>query len=247
MSTGYNEAMSIPPIIVFLGGADLDEPDPRTRRSLETLGSKPIVIAADSGFERARLADVEVDHLVGDLDSIDPGLLDRIEQVRIHAHPADKDATDAELALHLARRIARDQPTDLLVVGGTGGRLDHLLADIALLASELTEPFRLIAHLDRAIIRIVRPGPATVFDGVDGEIVSLLPQAGPVDGVDTAGLRWPLVDATLHAGTTRGVSNELAGGRATVSIRSGVLAVIQPGVAAARIEDRSGTYDPSPT
>lgn len=238
--------MPTPPIIVFLGGDDPARLAPRTRHSLDAAGPDPIVIAADSGYERARRAGVHVHHLVGDLDSIDSRQRAEIDSSRIHGHPTDKDATDAELAFHLARQITEGEPTDLLVVGGTGGRLDHLLADIALFASDLTDSFRLIAHLDAATIRIARPGTAAVFQGAAGDIVSLLPQGGPVEGVDTSGLRWPLVDATLDSGTTRGISNELIGPEVDVSIRSGVLAVIQPGVAAAPIEDRTGPYDPSP-
>ena len=61
----------------------------------------------------------------------------------------------------------------------------------------------------------------------------------------TDGLRWALVDATLAAGTTRGVSNELAAATATVSVGDGVVAVLQPGTRA-EVVPRSTPYDPTP-
>ncbi len=58
------------------------------------------------------------------------------------------------------------------------------------------------------------------------DLVSLLATGGPAAGVSTTGLRWPLDDAVLEPGSTRGVSNELTGGRATVTVREGSLLVI---------------------
>jgi thiamine pyrophosphokinase len=67
------------------------------------------------------------------------------------------------------------------------------------------------------------------LEGPVGGIVSLIPLHGPATGVTTAGLLYPLADEDLAAGSTRGVSNELTGPVATVTIRGGVLAAVQPG------------------
>ena len=50
----------------------------------------------------------------------------------VERHPADKDATDLELALRRARATRGAQR--IVVVGGGGGRLDHFLANALLLA-----------------------------------------------------------------------------------------------------------------
>jgi thiamine pyrophosphokinase len=64
--------------------------------------------------------------------------------------------------------------------------------------------------------------------GRSGELCTLLPAGGPADGVTTTGLRYPLRDERLPAGTTRGVSNVFVDGAATVTVRTGVLLAVQP-------------------
>jgi thiamine pyrophosphokinase len=63
-------------------------------------------------------------------------------------------------------------------------------------------------------------------EGHPGELVSLIPWGGKVTGVTTAGLRWPLKDDTLYPYKTRGISNELLGQTASVSLESGLLLVV---------------------
>ncbi len=193
---------------------------------------------------------VRVDHVVGDLDSVSDTAL-RHAQVggaEIHRHPADKDATDIELAvdLVLGDLAAGTGPATLLVVGGGGGRLDHLLADLLVLTGPALAGLEVTAHLGAATITVVRAGHGRTLTGQVHEQVSLLPVHGPADGVSTEGLRWPLVDAHLAAGTTRAVSNELDATTASIRLTTGVLAVIQPGTVAAPIVPRSTPYDPTP-
>ncbi|MET0903755.1 MAG: hypothetical protein ABWZ52_10990, partial [Acidimicrobiales bacterium] len=59
--------------------------------------------------------------------------------------------------------------------------------------------------------------------------VTLLPVHGPARAVTTTGLLYPLDAEDLHAGSTRGVSNELVHDPATVALTEGVLVAIQPG------------------
>ena len=66
------------------------------------------------------------------------------------------------------------------------------------------------------------------LSGPIGALCTLLAVHGPAHGVTTAGLRYPLHDATLLPGSTRGVSNELVVPTAQVSITDGTLVVVQP-------------------
>lgn len=238
-----------PHVVVVLGGDD--GPDQR----LVPLRTPDLVVVADSGLHRADALGLGVDHVVGDLDSVAPGRLAMAVKAgaEIHAHSADKDATDAELALRFAHdRFAvgsADPPGErrrLVVIGGSTGRVDLLLADLLLLGGPFTEPFDTVAHIGPSTISVVRPGRPVAVRGGIGEQVSLLPVHGPAAGVATEGLRWPLVDAVLSAATTRGVSNELVREDATVQIDDGVLLVVQQGIVAPVNDRREGLYDPSP-
>ena len=179
------------------------------------------MIAADSGFDHARRLGIEVDVLVGDLDSVSPQGL-ALAGV-IEKHPSDKDATDLAIALHAA---LREGAASVFVVGGGGGRIDHFLANAALLASAEYRDLTLTWLPGTAVISVVRD--RIELSGSPGDLVSLLPYGGRVGGVTTTGLRWPLHEAELPPGTSRGVSNQMVGRIAIVELKEGTLLVVRP-------------------
>ncbi len=184
------------------------------------------VIAADSGLRSATTLGLKVDLVVGDLDSVDRDDLARAEALgtRVDRHPEDKDRTDLAIALDA---VLEEGPAQVTVVGGHGGRLDHLLANVALLAAPRYAPLRIRALLGAALVHIVRD--AVSLTGQPDDLVSLLAVHGEARGVTTQGLRFPLEGATLHPGSSRGVSNRFARSHAQVSLESGALVVVQPG------------------
>jgi thiamine pyrophosphokinase len=187
-----------------------------------------VVIAADSGLQNAEALDMPVDVIVGDLDSAD---LDAVEAAvaagaRIERHRPDKDATDLELALDCAQR---EGATRIVVIGGGGGRVDHFLANVMLLAHPRYAGIALEAYMDDAHIHVARGGePPVAVHGPRASIVTLLPIGGPARGIVTDGLQYPLRAEDLGPGTTRGVSNVLAADRATVALAEGALIVVRP-------------------
>jgi thiamine pyrophosphokinase len=167
--------------------------------------------------------------VVGDADSLSAASVDalRADGVDVRIHPAQKDESDAELALRAALSAGA---TEILFVGAFGGqRVEHTIANLLL----LTLPD--LAGIDVTLI----DGPSTVrvigagggpgcadLAGERGDYVSLLPLRDAVDGVTTAGLTYPLVGATLRQGFTRGLSNELAADVGEVRTAKGLLAVV---------------------
>ncbi len=207
-------------VLVLAGGDAVLLPLPRPLPRLD------LVVAADGGYGAAALLEVPVDLLVGDLDSVQPDDLEaaRAAGTRIEQHPVDKDRTDLALALDA---IVATGPADVLLVGGHGGRLDHLLANVALLAAPAYTSLQVTALLGEAVVTVIRDRAALV--GSPGELVSLLAMHGPAHGVSTRGLRFPLDEATLPVGSSLGVSNVFTGARATVTVSDGVLVAVQPG------------------
>ncbi len=204
--------------LVFAGG----DPSPPGLR--DRLPDPDLVVAADSGLDHADALGIEVDLVVGDLDSVSAGALDRARAAgaTIEAHPADKDQTDLELAM--AAAIERGA-SRIVVVGGNGGRLDHLLANVAVLASDSYADVAVEALMGEAALHVVRTSVS--LRGAPGDLVSLLAVGGDAV-VSTEGLRYPLDAEVLVAGVGRGVSNELTGTQAEVVVTAGVVLVVQP-------------------
>jgi len=187
------------------------------------IGHVDYVIAADSGLQAVERLGLTADLVVGDLDSVDPALLDR-PGLEVDRHPPAKDQTDIVLALDRARDLG---PRAVVVVSGGGGRLDHALANLLVLASPRYAQVRVRALIGDAEVAVVRDHHTMTAPA--GTVVSLFAVDGPAHGVTTEGLRYPLRDEVLDPLSSRGVSNEFAGGPAAVHVARGALLVIRPG------------------
>jgi thiamine pyrophosphokinase len=142
---------------------------------------------------------------------------------RVEQFPAEKDFTDLELALQRARDVGA---ADVLVVGGAGGRLDHFVANVLVLASPDYATMQVRALVGDALMTVIRD--RRELHGEPGTLLTLLPLGGPARGIRTEGLRYPLRDETLTPGSTRGVSNVFEAPVATVALDAGVLLAVQP-------------------
>jgi thiamine pyrophosphokinase len=208
--------------IVLAGG------DPVASGMRRSLPDDAYVVAADSGVHLADGLGLHVDCVVGDMDSADPAAVDAAERAgaTIERHPAEKDATDLELALLAAQRHGVDR---VVIVGGAGGRLDHFLANVALLASPRFVELGIEARFGDARVRVARGGgPPVEIEGSPGDLVTLLPAGGSARGVTTKGLQYPLHGDDLPLGTSRGVSNVIVDAPASVALDDGTLLVVQP-------------------
>lgn len=202
-------------ILVFAGGDRL-EPD-----LAQELPVADLVMAADSGYDAAVSLGFAVDVLVGDLDSITtqpiPG------HVVVERHPVDKDQTDLDLALELAMR---DEPSRVVVVGGTGGRLDHELATASLICDERWSEVEMDWVSSRGRAHVIRR--RRIVHGDPGATVTLLAVGGAVTGLTTRGLKWELERATFEPGSTWGVSNVMKAPIADIAVGSGCLLLVFP-------------------
>lgn len=217
-------------VVVFTGG------DPVRNDLARFVPSDAFVVAADSGLHTALAFGQRVDVAVGDFDSASPDALAAASDAgtRIERHPRSKDQTDLELGLD--RAIAQS-PERIVVIGGYGGRLDHFLGNVLVLASDRYRESTVEAHLGDGRVYVVRD--SIELNGRVGELLTLLPVHGAAHGVTTDGLRFPLTAETLEAGSTRGVSNEFVAPTASVRIDAGVVLAVAPGVSVT-------SPDPSP-
>lgn len=207
-------------VLIFGGG------DPPTTTDRSRFPSADVVIAADHGADHALACGLTPDVVIGDLDSVSVAGLERAAAAgaTIARHAPDKDESDLELALLRARQL---RPARIVVTAVRGGRADHELANLLVIA-QMAEPdvaIDVVSGSDR--FHPVR-GARCLAVQVD-QVVTLLPMLGPAIGVRTVGLHYPLAGETLDAGSTRGISNIAVGPTIEIEVAEGVLLVVIPG------------------
>ncbi|APQ59735.1 MULTISPECIES: thiamine diphosphokinase [Paenibacillus] len=204
--------------IVFSGGR-LNEED------LHQIQPDDFIIGADKGALFLIEHGITPHVSVGDFDSITPEEKEKVElasQRMIACDPVLKDLTDTELALE----IAMDEHVDhVLLLGVTGTRMDHTLANVQILVRAMQH------HISCAIMDahnyIELTGSTLEIQPMGYTYTSLLPMTAEVTGIQLEGFMYPLHNATLKMGQSRAVSNKLTASKGTISIKSGLLLVIQ--------------------
>ncbi len=178
------------------------------------------VIAADSGYGNAVALGITPNLIVGDFDSFPESELPHdIERLKV---PAEKDFTDAQLAVDVAIKKGCRR---LTIVGGLSGRLDHTLSCLALLE-----------NINKA------GGFGIITDGQNRvrylkNTSELLPRSHfryfgllAVDStakVSIEGCKYPLKNATLRREDAYAVSNEIEGNCAFVSVKKGGVFLVE--------------------
>lgn len=182
------------------------------------------VVCVDGGLVHCLAMGWKPSLLIGDFDSAPAEMLLRpdIQAVKRLSFPPSKDTSDLELALDT---LANDDVDEVLILGVSGGRTDHMLFNWMLPARKAW-PFSLRLIDDSADALCITAKRPFVGSCVQGVTMSLLALSS-CKGVMTRGLLYPLISANMTAGSTLGLSNQSTGAQVEVSLELGTLLVIQ--------------------
>lgn len=185
-----------------------------------------MIIAADHGLMMADRLHIPLDYILGDFDSVPEEILNKYREgsVPIKTYPTEKDKTDTQIAIELALKHA---PVTIDLVGATGSRLDHTLANLhlLLLPMQLKVDAFLLDRYNRISLR--QSSFHLTKAGQYGDYVSLLPFTGEVRGLTLTGFKYPLEQVTMTLGSSLGISNEIAAEEARVEFNEGILIVFE--------------------
>lgn len=182
------------------------------------LRSDDYVICADGGYNHAKKLGVKPSVVIGDMDSIGDNDYDG-EIINL---PIRKDFTDSEVC---AKYILLKHFEEVMMLGFTGKRQDHSLANLLLLKQFADAETN--AYIVDEYNEIHYTKPETNIYGKKGDLVSIIPITGNLAGVTTKGLDYPLNDETLIFGESRGVSNVMTSNKCTITVQSGFGLIIK--------------------
>lgn len=172
-----------------------------------------LVVAADRGIESLLELNYSPDYLIGDFDSIGRDLLIKVEEsdIKIVRHPIAKDETDTQLAVDLLLDLGCKSIT---LVGVTGTRLDHTMANISLLRDLYLKNIKAKIVDDNNIIEYL--GDRVYIEKKKGYYISIIPISLEGIVVSLEGFFFPLSKKTISYGSSLGVSNYLVKDSGTI-------------------------------
>lgn len=177
-----------------------------------------LVIACDGGYEHCVKRGLRVDLVAGDFDSL--GYVPVHPQV-VRLKP-EKDDTDTGWAVKEGLKRGYQE---FVIYGGSGGRLSHTIANIALLADLAAKGCSGLMIGQKTWHRVIRNSGIS-FDSSQRGYLSVFCLGDEAKGVFEEGLKYGLCDALLTKEYPVGVSNEFIGKESRVSVREGTLLLI---------------------
>lgn len=189
-------------------------------------GEDVIWVGVDRGVVYLLEEGITPDRAFGDFDSVTGEELDWMRERVSHLdiYPAEKNETDMELALSWA---IQQKPEKIFLFGATGGRLDHMLANVQILIKSIDSQIEMSMVDTKNMIHMQAPGKYHLHINKQYPYVSFLPFTREVRGIFLDGFKYSLSNKDISWGSTLCVSNELVVEKGTYSFEEGIIIVVR--------------------
>ena len=199
------------------------------RCALELLENKKadFLIAVDRGLEFLFKEKIVPTHIVGDFDSIDQTVIEYYKSetlIPIREFNPVKDASDTEIAIRMAIELG---VSELWILGGTGTRLDHVMANIQtlMIAKEANVKAYIVDNHNK--ISLLSGKTVLEKNNAFGPYFSLFPLGGKVEELTIQGARYPLENHLLEPCDSLCVSNQFADEQVTIEYKNGTIILME--------------------
>ncbi|MGN0331795.1 MAG: thiamine diphosphokinase [Lachnospiraceae bacterium] len=185
------------------------------------------IIGVDKGMEFLYRHDIMPSYIVGDFDSVDQKIADYYRnetQVPIREFNPVKDASDTEIAIRLAMALGCEE---MLILGATGGRVDHLWANVQCLAIPFKAGVNARILDSQNSIRLIGCETVLKKEETYGPYFSVFPLGQEVYNFSITGAKYPLKNHTLTAYDSLCVSNQIEEDQVVISFMDGIVVLME--------------------
>ncbi|MEG2016903.1 MAG: thiamine diphosphokinase [Clostridium sp.] len=187
------------------------------------MSGEHIILAADSGADIVDKYDIEPDYLLGDFDSINGEVLEKLTKgVKTTKLPREKDFTDTHIAVLNAINMGAKE---IVLLGCTGKRIDHFMANLCLLKVMLE--YGVSGCIVDEMNEIYLIDKSSSINGEIGQVFSLFSYCEDTIGLTIEGAKYPLENYNLQQGDNLTVSNEFLKEQVEVIFERGSLLVFK--------------------
>lgn len=176
------------------------------------------IVCADGGMDHLMKLNRLPDLVLGDLDSISKLALDYINKnnIKIEKYSSIKDATDTNLAMEY---LIDEGYKDITLIGVTGTRQDHTIANILLLNRLHEKKIKGKIVDDNNIIYLIDDWMELEYK--EGVFISIVPITDNGIEVSLSGFYYNLNNIKIRFGSTYGISNKIINNYGIIKIHSG--------------------------
>ena len=184
------------------------------------------IIAVDDGLKILNELNIKPNHIVGDFDTVNKKILDLYKKdtlIKIHRFNPIKDNTDTDIAIRLAVELESDE---IIIVGGIGSRIDHVLGNIQVLKYALDNKVKCKIIDENNEIQLINKTTILNKNEINKTYVSLIPLTEKVENINLKGFKYELENGELTIGSSLGISNEILKEQAIIEFDNGILVMI---------------------
>lgn len=185
------------------------------------------IIGVDRGVEFLYRHKILPSYIVGDFDSLSDEIVTYykdMHNVPIREYNPVKDATDTEIAVRLGITLGCER---LVILGATGGRIDHLWANVQTLMIPLKAGVQAEILDSQNRIRLIDGETHLRREECYGPYFSVFPLGEIVYGFNIRGAKYPLKEHTLTPYDSLCVSNEILDDEAVIDYTGGVVILME--------------------
>ena len=185
------------------------------------------IIGVDRGVEYLYHHQIMPQYIVGDFDSIDPEVIKYYKEethVPVREYNPIKDASDTEIAIRFGITLGSKE---IIILGATGGRIDHLWANVQSLSVACQAGVEAYILDQKNKIRVIDKPCALKKSEAYGKYLSIFSLSGEVFDLNLKGSKWPLSHHTLKPCDSLTVSNQFREDKVEIEFTSGVLVVME--------------------